>query len=357
MEWSSGDDKVFRWQRVVCDAKFGGVPTGNLVMIMEFGSMGDHPKRGLAIVAMGGHAFIKPGETGTEVEHKRNAAEIGEQLMTLVDRGYDLVVTHGNGPQVGNQLLQNESSRAEVPAWSLDVLVSETAGSLGYILQQAFQNQLRRRQKSRVVVTFICQVVVDQEDPAFAKPQKPVGPFLTREVAERRRDELGWEIREGGRGWRQVVPSPEPRHVVQWRTIGDAARRGHIVIACGGGGIPVVKNGEGDLRGVEAVIDKDLTSCVLAQQIEADFLVILSDVPNVYLDYGTEQERALNALTLQEIEHYIDQDQFPAGSMGPKMLAMHRFLKNGGRRGLITSPDRLGDALEGRAGTHFIGRM
>ncbi|MFV1958889.1 MAG: carbamate kinase [Planctomycetota bacterium] len=315
-------------------------------------------KQPIAIVAMGGHAFMNPGEQGTVEEHHRNAARISERLMVLVERGYNLVITHGNGPQVGHQLLKNELAQGEVPSWPMDVLVAETEGSLGYILQQSILNQLRGRRIKRYVVTVVSQVLVDPGDPAFKRPTKPIGPFLSKEDALRKRKELGWVVEEDKvRGWRRVVPSPMPRKVVQRLMIRDATREGHIVIACGGGGIPIVKNTSGDYEGVEAVLDKDLTASLLGTEIGAEFLIILSDVPNVYLHYGTEKQRPLNAVTLEEIERYIDEGHFPAGSMGPKVDAIRRFLRAGGKRGLITSPDRLPDAMEGRAGTHLVGKL
>ncbi len=315
-------------------------------------------QKGIAMVAMGGHAFIRPGEKGTVEEHLTNAVQICDKLMTLVSRGYDLVITHGNGPQVGQQLIKNELTRDDVPSWPMDVLVAETEGSLGYILQQAILNHLRRHDINRYVVTFICQVLVDIADHAFTQPSTPIGPFLTRQEAEERRDTIAWLIAaEQGRGWRRVVPSSRPQRVVQWRMIQDAVRHGHIVIACGGGGIPVVLEDNGDFCGVEAVIDKDFTTSMLGQQIGAEFLIILSDVPNVFVHFGTPQQRALNAVTMEEVERYISEGHFPDGSMGPKVKAMFQFLNAGGRRGLITSPDCLPEALEGRAGTHFIGKL
>ncbi len=315
-------------------------------------------KRPIAIVAMGGHAFMKPGEVGDVAQHHRNAAEICEHLMVLVGRGYNLVITHGNGPQVGNQLIKNELAEGEVPAWPMDVLVAETEGSLGYILQQALLNRLRTQRIQRYVVTVVTQVLVDPADPAFQKPTKPIGPFLSLETAEQRARDLGWIVREQkGRGWRRVVPSPDPKRVVQRWMIRDAARQGHIVIAGGGGGVPIVKDAAGDYVGVEAVLDKDLTASLLGSEIGAEFLIILSDVPNVYLHYGTARQRALNAVTLEEIETYVGEGHFPPGSMGPKVDAIRRFLRAGGKRGLITSPAHLPDAMEGRAGTHFVGKL
>lgn len=314
--------------------------------------------RAIAMVAMGGHAFIKPGEKGDIQEHTQNAAEICDRLMVLVERGYNLVITHGNGPQVGHQLIKNELTHDEVPSWPMDVLVAETEGSLGYILQQSLLNQLRSKRIDRYVVAVICQVLVDQSDPAFKKPSKPIGPFMSQEEAENRRKNLGWDInKDEARGWRRVVPSPSPQKVVQWRMIRDAAQAGHIVIACGGGGIPIVMNASNDYEGVEAVVDKDFTTGILGTEIGAEFLIILTDVPNVYLHYNTPKQQSLNAVTLDEVERYIDGGHFPEGSMGPKVEAIRRFLKAGGKRALITSPDCLPDAMEGRAGTHFIGKL
>src|SRR5262249_7008005 len=232
-------------------------------------------------------------------EHERNASEIARLLMTLVEKDYHLVITHGNGPQVGSLLLQHERSKDETPAMPLDVLVAMTEGSLGYILQQNLLNQLRRRDVRRYVVTVVTQVLVDESDPAFRSPSKPIGPFLTKEEAERRRDTLGWNVKEdAGRGWRRLVASPKPVRVVQRHMIRDAARAGHIVVACGGGGIPIKKDAQDLYVGVEAVIDKDLTSSVLATDIGAALLIVLTAVPQVYVNYGTREQRALGAVTL-----------------------------------------------------------
>jgi carbamate kinase len=312
-----------------------------------------HP---IVLVAMGGHAFMQPGETGTIEDHERNAARIATLLMTLVERDYYICITHGNGPQVGNLLLQQELSGHEVPALPLDVLVAMTEGSLGYILQQALLNELRKREMKRYVVTVVTQVVVEEDDPAFQEPTKPIGPFLTREEAERRRDALGWKVKEdAGRGWRRLVPSPSPKRVVQRHMIRDAVRQGHIVVACGGGGIPVKRQGDGQFAGLEAVIDKDLTSSVLATDVGASLLVILTAVPQVYADFGKQGARPLGAVTLEEIERLQSEGHFPPGSMGPKIEAVVRFLRAGGRRALITNPESLPQAIEGRAGTHFVG--
>jgi carbamate kinase len=312
----------------------------------------------IVLVAMGGHAFMQKGEKGTIEEHERNAEIIAQLLMSLVEKDYHLVITHGNGPQVGSLLIQQEKARDEIPVMPLDVLVSMTEGSLGYILQQSLLNQLRKRDVQRYVVTVVTQVLVEESDPAFTDPNKPIGPFLSREEAERRRDTMGWKIREdSGRGWRRLVPSPRPLRVVQRQMIRDAARQGHIVVACGGGGIPIKKDHDGKYVGIEAVIDKDLTSSVLAANIGAALLIILTAEPKVYVNFGKPDQRPLGAVTLEEIERLYAEGHFPPGSMGPKIEAVIHFLKSGGRRALITDPPSLPDAIEGRAGTHFVGKI
>ena len=310
------------------------------------------------VVAMGGHAFIQPGESGTHDEQSRNAVIICQQIMTLVERGYNLVITHGNGPQVGTLMRMSELAGEHVSPMPLDVLVAQTEGSLGYLLQQALLNELRRRHIRRFVVTVVTQVLVDAKDPAFQAPSKPVGSFLSEEEAKRRADELGWLVKEDPpRGWRRVVPSPTPIKVVQRNMVREAAESGHIVIAAGGGGIPIVRSSSGDYVGIEGVVDKDLTSSVLATNVGADLLVILTAVDRVYRNFGQPNQMPLGAVTLSECERLMGEGHFPAGSMGPKVEAIHGFLQRGGARGLITSPERLPDALDGAAGTHFVGRI
>ncbi|TVR62873.1 MAG: carbamate kinase [Gemmatimonadales bacterium] len=312
----------------------------------------------LAVVAMGGHAFMQKGERGTIQEHERNADGVAAVLMALVEREYRLIITHGNGPQVGSLLTQQELAGDEVQPMPLDVLVAMTEGSLGYILQQALLNRLRHHDPPRRVVATVTQVVVDPADPAFDDPTKPIGPFLQRDAAEAKVRDLGWEIREEReRGWRRVVPSPLPLEILQHQMIADAAREGHIVIAGGGGGIPVMQEADGRFVGVEGVVDKDLTAAVLASTVGASLLIILTAVPNVYRNFGTAEEEPLRALTLEELERLADEDHFPPGSMGPKVEAVIRFLREGGARALVTDARSLPDALEGRAGTHVVGRI
>lgn len=310
------------------------------------------------VVAAGGHAFMEPGEAGTYEQMTRSTRHMCAQLMTLVERGYNIVITHGNGPQVGALLRRNELTRDQLPSMPLDVLVAETEGSLGYLLQRALLNELRKRNVRRYVVTMVTQVLVDPADPAFITPTKPVGPFLDQEAAEKRRDEFGWIIGEQkGRGWRRLVPSPRPIKVIQRHMVREAASQGHIVVAAGGGGVPVTLGTGDDYVGIEAVIDKDLTSATLATDVGADLLIILTAVDAVYLNFREENEKRLGAVTLAECEHYLHAGHFPSGSMGPKVEAIYGFLQRGGRRGLITSAERLADALDGKAGTHFVGRI
>jgi carbamate kinase len=310
----------------------------------------------IVLVALGGHAFMQRGERGTVEIQERNAAKICATLQILVEHGYKVVITHGNGPQVGDLLLLSESGDAGVPKMPLDVLVAQTEGSLGYFLQQAMLNTLRRSGQKRYVVTVVTQVLVDPEDEAFKAPTKPIGPFLSKEEAESRRDQLGWKIvDDSGRGWRRVVPSPKPLKVVQRHMIRDSAEAGHIVIAGGGGGIPIIKKPDGSYEGVEAVIDKDLTSSILATEIGAEIFIILTEVPCVYTGYGTPNKKAIGAITAEQLGAMYAAGEFPPGSMGPKVVAAREFLERGGKRAIITDPETMPDALLGRGGTHIIG--
>ncbi|MEM6990473.1 MAG: carbamate kinase [Myxococcota bacterium] len=312
------------------------------------------------VVAMGGHAFVREGQTPDDDAHTENARIVCAELMTFIDRGYNVVITHGNGPQVGYMLERAEATADRLPRKPLDVLVAQTEGMLGYYLQRAMLNELRGRAMERYVVTMVTQVLVDPDDPALLSPTKPVGPFYAKEEAESFQRDHGWAvIDDGRRGWRRVVPSPRPQQILQAGIVVDAMRSGNIVIAGGGGGIPVTiaRDGSNDLVGIEAVIDKDLTSGVMATDVGADLLVILTAVDAVYVGWDTPEQQRLGAVTMAECERYIRDGQFPIGSMGPKVEAIHGFLQRGGRRGLITDPANLRDALDGKAGTHFIGRI
>lgn len=322
------------------------------------------PKRGnrldppTAVVAMGGHAFIKDGEIGTNEDHVNNSRATCKELMTLIERGYRLVITHGNGPQVGDLLTRFDMTREDRPGLPLDVLVAQTEGSLGYYLQRGMLNEMHERGIKKFVSTMLSEVVVSSEDPAFRNPTKPVGPSLTKEDAELHRKEYDWVIGEDrSHNWHRLVPSPRPVQIVQAKMIYDAVCSDSIIVTGGGGGIPVLINDDGEFVGVEAVIDKDLTSGVLATELHADLLIILTNVDGAYLDFGGDNPRRLGAVTMAECERFMKEDHFAAGSMGPKVQAIYEFLQRGGRRGLITSAECLQKALEGESGTHFLGRI
>ncbi len=307
----------------------------------------------ICVLALGGNSLIRKGEDGNIHQQEENAARITGHLFPLITSGYNLVITHGNGPQVGQILLQNEVAAELVPAMPLDVCVAYSEGSMGYMLQQALLNELRRHHMRNVyVVTMITQVLVDRNDPAFRNPSKPVGPFLSEEEAKRLAKERDWHVMEdAGRGWRRVVPSPRPLKVVQRYMIRDLARQGNIVIALGGGGVPVWKNSDDDYEGVEAVIDKDLASGSLAREIHADIFFIVTEVPNIYLHYGGERQRPLGKVSVDELRHHYAEGHFPPGSMGPKVQAVIEFLEAEDALAIVTDAEHMEAALRLEAGT------
>lgn len=308
--------------------------------------------RKMVLVALGGNALIRPGDTPDISTQEKNADDTVSKLMPLVERDCNLVITHGNGPQVGNSLLRNECARDHLPRMPLDVLVAETEGTMGYILQQAFLNRMRKQQIRRYVVTVITQVVVNPNDPAFAQPSKPIGMYYKKEEAEELNKLYGWDMIESGdRGYRRLVPSPRPLKIVQRHMIRHSAQEGNIVIAGGGGGVPIKVCEDGGYEGVEAVIDKDLTSSMLASEVKADILIILMEEPKIYVDYGKPTQRALDQVTLSEITDYLAEGHFPAANIGPKVDAAIQFVQRGGKKAIITSADRLQAALDGDDGT------
>ncbi len=298
-----------------------------------------------AVIALGGNALIRPGERGTPAEQLARVRDVARGLRALA-ADTELVLTHGNGPQVGRVLLRSDLCAGEVPGVPLDLAVASTQGSIGLMLQQAVAEAL-----GRPAVTVLTQTVVDRDDPDFADPSKYVGRFYTEAEARRRALELGWQVKEDpGRGWRRVVPSPQPRAIVELPAIRALLAAGVVVIAAGGGGVPVVAL-HGTLAGVEAVVDKDRASALLAAQLGAPRLVILTGVDEVMVDFGGPGQRALTAAGRQELAAHLAAGQFPPGSMGPKIEAALSFLDGGGREVLITSPERLPEALAGRRGT------
>jgi len=306
-----------------------------------------------AVLALGGNAIIQPGQKGTISEQFKNTRESLGGIVELIRQGYQLAITHGNGPQVGNMLIQQMAGidRGIAPL-PLGVLNAATEGTMGYMIEQSLQNRLIKSNIKKEVITIATQVLVDKNDPSIQNPTKPVGPFYTKEQAEVLKAEYGWTIVEdAGRGYRQVVPSPIPKEIIPFHTIKSLVEQGQIVIACGGGGIPVYREEDGTLEGVDAVIDKDFASGLLAKEIEADLLVILTGVDRVAINFGKENQQDLESMTVSEAKKHLEDGQFPKGSMGPKIAAAIRFIEEGGNKVLITSIERIVDAFEGKTGT------
>lgn len=307
------------------------------------------------IIALGGNAILQPGQRGTVAEQTANIRTSCQQIAEIIRRGYRVVLIHGNGPQVGNLLLQNELARDRVPPMPLDILDAETQGEIGYLLQRELQGALQEQGPVCSVVSLVTQVVVDPQDPAFRSPSKPVGPFYTEVEARALQAAGGYPmVEDAGRGWRRVVPSPRPLRVVELAAIAQLVEGGTVVIACGGGGIPVVAEPEG-LQGVEAVIDKDLAAQRLATDLGAHLLLILTDVPQVYLHYGQPGQQGLDTLTVAAARRYLAAGHFSAGSMRTKMEGAIQFVAAGGEAAIITSLGTAVAALEGRAGTRIVG--
>jgi len=307
-----------------------------------------------ALIAVGGNSLIRAGERGDIAEQLANTRRTAVAIVGLIRAGFRVVVTHGNGPQVGAQLLRSERASDQIYAMRLDVCDASTQGEIGYLLQQSLHNELAAAGLHLSVVTVLTQVVVSGSDPALANPCKPVGPFYSREEAERRRKQHGWKIVEdAARGYRRVVPSPDPIEIVEESAIRDLVNSGVLVIAAGGGGIPVLREGN-ELHGVEAVIDKDRASAVLAAHLGVDVFAISTDTDFVYLDYKQPTQRALHTLRVSELEEYQRQGQFPAGNMGPKIESALRFLRAGGREVVITCYEHLCAAILSGGGTHIL---
>lgn len=308
----------------------------------------------IAVIAVGGNALSRAGERGTFADQQRNAATTCDGIVDVLDAGYRVVVTHGNGPQVGEALLRGELAEPELPALPLDVCDAETQGLIGYLLQQTLANMLAARGRRQTVVSVVTQVVVDARDPAFRNPTKPIGPFYRVEEALERRQQLGWAmVEDSGRGWRRVVASPLPREIVELHAIRSCLGAGAVVIAAGGGGIPVVRR-HGRLEGVEAVIDKDRASALLAARLHADLLLFSTGVERVALQFGRPDAISLERMSCEEARRHLQEGEFPPGSMGPKIEAALEFLQGGGRRAIVTSPERIAAALRGAAGTEIL---
>lgn len=306
------------------------------------------------VVALGGNALAQPGEEGTITEQFRHARESLGAVVELAREGWQIAIVHGNGPQVGNALLRQELGRAVVPPLPLGVLVAATEGWIGYMLQQSLQNALAAGGVERQVVTLVTQVLVDPDDPTLRQPTKPVGRTMTEAEARGLAAEMGWDVAPTKGGWRRVVASPRPVAIVEREMIRSLVREGHLVIAAGGGGTPVYRHPALGLEGVDAVIDKDRAAAILAHDIGAETLVILTDVECVYLDFGGPGQRAIRRLTLDAADALLAAGELGSGSMGPKVEAAAEFVRRGGRRAVIARLEQGREAVAGSAGTEIV---
>ena len=311
------------------------------------------PKR--LVIAIGGNATHPENISGTSAEQKEIARQTAEALLPLALLDTELIITHGNGPVVGKILMRQALTRDRIPPMSLDICVAHSQGGIAYLLMQAMENALRAAGSERHVTCLLTQVEVDPADPAFADPTKFVGPFFTQEQSDAVGRELGWTMKQdGARGFRHVVPSPIPKHICDISLIEVLSKRGNIVIAGGGGGIPVVRGPKGVRHGIEAVIDKDLTTQHLAKILGIDVIMLLTAVPQIAVDFGKSTQKFLDRVTLSELKTLASQDHFPPGSMGPKIDAAIRFLEAGGSRVIIAKLDQAVAALRGETGTHIV---
>ncbi len=308
------------------------------------------------VIAIGGNSLIPDADHTSVQDQYLAAAETDDHIASLVQAGWDVAISHGNGPQVGFILRRSEMASSELHEIPLDYCGADTQGAIGYMLQQNLVNDFRQRGINKHVATVVTQVEVDANDPAFASPSKPIGSFMDEDQAIKRRDDEGWDVKEdAGRGWRRVVASPKPMRIVELDVIKQLLDAGVVTIAVGGGGIPVVADENGDLRGIAAVIDKDLASALLAGQVNADLLLISTAVEKVALNFGKEDEEWIDQFTLDEVKQYLAEGgHFAEGSMAPKMRAVVQFLEAGGKEALITNPENLERAMAGETGTRIV---
>lgn len=307
------------------------------------------------LIAIGGNSLISDAEHMSVMDQYQAAGETAKHIASLVEDGHDIIVTHGNGPQVGFILLRSELARNKLHEVPLEICVADTQGAIGYQIEQSVANELKRRGIQRSMATIVTQVVVNPKDPAFNIPSKPVGPFLSEAEAKLHGQQDGWVMKEdSGRGWRRVVPSPFPSRIVEEKTIKLLMEAGIIVTCVGGGGIPVVQDDKGELQGVPAVIDKDAASALLAQRIGIDLFIITTAVDKVCLNFGTPEQKSLDRITLKQAEQYLEEGHFADGSMKPKIQAAIDYLEAGGKHVIITQPHLLEDAVAGKNGTHIV---
>jgi carbamate kinase len=307
----------------------------------------------ITIITLGGNAIIRRGEKGTVEEQFAHADACMAEVAKMLAAGRRVIITHGNGPIVGNIVIRNECARNTIPPMPLFMNDADSAGGIGFMIQQTLYNSMRRIRLIRDVATIITQVVVDEHDPAFLNPTKPIGPYYREEEAEALRNEKGWAMVKGTGGYRRVVPSPRPVRIIEKDVIKRLALEGVVVIAAGGGGVPVVETADGLLRGIDAVVDKDLSTSALARETGAESIINLTETDRVYLNYGAAGQKGLQDVSLGEMKRYYAEGHFPAGSMGPKIEAAIEFLEAGGREVVITRPELMGAALAGRAGTRI----
>jgi carbamate kinase len=307
-----------------------------------------------ALIAVGGNSLIRAGEKGTLQEQLANTRRTAEAIVGLVKLGYRLVITHGNGPQVGAQLLRSERASDLVYGQTLDVCGAASQGEIGYLVAQSLRNELVRQRQDVPVVSLVTQTLVSADDPAMRHPTKPIGPFYSRSDAEEKKRALGWSIVEdAARGYRRVVPSPEPIEILELDIIRDLVDHGALVISTGGGGIPVIRE-DGELHGIEAVIDKDRASALLAAKMDVDLFAISTDTEFVYLNYRQSDQTPLRSVTASELKAHYQAGHFPPGNMGPKVESVLRFLDAGGTEAVITSFEYLSAAITGSDGTHIF---
>jgi len=307
------------------------------------------------VIAIGGNAVHPEDIAGTSEEQRKVARQTADSLIELAQLDNELIITHGNGPVVGKIMMRQMLTMNRIPPMDMDICVAHSQGGIGYLLMQAIENALREKGNQRHVASLLTQVEVDKDDPAFQNPTKFVGPFFTEDEAKKISTELNWKMREdSGRGWRHVVPSPKPKHVCDISLVEALVKRGTIVIAGGGGGVPVVRDARGVRTGVPAVIDKDLTSAHIANVLGIEELLILTAVPRVAINFGKPTQKNLEEVSLEEIKAYHKEGHFPPGSMGPKVDAAIRFLEGGGKRAIISHLDHAMPALRGETGTHIV---
>jgi len=328
---------------------------GSEGLVQLFGDLGAMEKKGVAVIAVGGNSLIKDAQHKTVADQYDASVESMHHIVDMIEQGWEVVITHGNGPQVGFIHRRSELARHELHEVPLDYCGADTQGSIGYMFEMALYNEFRKRGLEKKAVAVVTQTIVDRNDPAFQHPTKPIGSFMDETTAKERAAKEGWTVVEdAGRGWRRVVASPIPQRIVEAQAIDTLIKAGFVVVGVGGGGIPVIEKENGDLTGVEAVIDKDFGSSLLATMIKADLFIISTAVPQVAINFNKPDQKWLSQMTAAEARAYMEAGHFAKGSMLPKVQAILRFLDHGGKAALITNPENIGKALKKETGTWII---